>query len=152
LQLFIPHLEWLQAERSKQYSYGATTRAKMGLTLTSEVCSKISEVVMPDTIQKSPDKKLPDISSDIAQAPTKETQAPIFSEPILCCYVNTTNRIQVGRLSHLPEGEWEHIFFPGQHFMFEAPPEANLVIYKSPSLSMTVPDDIPCGRLQVPSS
>jgi hypothetical protein len=102
---------------------------------------------MQDIIQKvTPELVIVDEDSK------DETQNMILSEPVLCCYVNTTSRIQVGRLSHLPEGDWEHIFFPGQHFMFSAPPEANLVIYKSPSLSMTVPDYILCGTLQVASN
>ncbi len=103
---------------------------------------------MQDTI----DKVAPELANIADEESTDATQENILSEPVLCCYVNTSTRIQVGRLSHLPEGDWEHIFFPGQHFMFEAPPEANLVIYKSPSLSMTVPVHIPCGKLQVPAN
>ncbi len=87
---------------------------------------------------------------EIQQA-IEEQNPTVFSEPILCCYVNTTSRIQVARLSHLSEGDWEHIMFPGQHFMFEAPPEAILEIYKSPNLSVTVPEHTPCHRLRVPS-
>ncbi len=74
-----------------------------------------------------------------------------LSKPVLCCYVNTTNHIQVARLSHLPHEEWEHIFFPGQHFMFEAPPKAMLEIYKSPALNITPPVLIPCHTMQVQS-
>jgi hypothetical protein len=104
---------------------------------------------MHDTIEKI----TPELVSNVVDEEFKgKAQDTTLSEPILCCYVNTTGRIQMGRLSHLPEGEWEHIFFPGQHFMFEAPPEANLVIYKSPSLSMTVPDYILCDTLQVSSN
>lgn len=74
-----------------------------------------------------------------------------LSAPVLCCYVNTTPHIQVARLSHLPHDEWEHIFFPGQHFMFEAPPKAMLEIYKSPELNITPPVLIPCHTMQVQS-
>jgi Domain of unknown function (DUF1830) len=81
-----------------------------------------------------------------------EQNPTVFSEPILCCYVNTTSRIQVARLSHLSEGDWEHIMFPGQRFMFEAPPEAILAIYKSPNLSVTVPEYTPCYKLRVSSN
>ena len=75
----------------------------------------------------------------------------VLSAPVLCCYVNATKRIQVVRLSHLSEGDWEHILFPAQNFMFEAPPEAMLEIYKSPTLSVTPPEYVLCRTLQVRS-
>jgi hypothetical protein len=78
-------------------------------------------------------------------------QSVVLSEPVLCYYVNATKRIQVVRLSHLTEGEWEHILFPAQNFMFEAPPEVMLEVYKSPTLSIAPPDYIPCRTLQVQS-
>jgi Domain of unknown function (DUF1830) len=78
-------------------------------------------------------------------------QSVVLSQPVLCYYVNATRRIQVVRLSHLKEGEWEHILFPAQNFMFEAPPEAMLEIYKSPALSVVPPEYIPCRTLQVQS-
>jgi Domain of unknown function (DUF1830) len=78
-------------------------------------------------------------------------QSVVLSEPILCYYINATKRIQVVRLSHLTEGEWEHILFPAQNFMFEAPPEAMLEVYKSPTLSIAPPEYILCRTLQVQS-
>ncbi|WP_404783634.1 DUF1830 domain-containing protein [Altericista sp. CCNU0014] len=89
----------------------------------------------------------------VAGAPQSEEamqQVPaVLSPPVLCCYVNPSKRIQVVRLSHLSEGEWEHILFPAQQFMFEAPPEAMLEVYKSPTLSVTPPEYIPCHGLRV---
>jgi hypothetical protein len=85
------------------------------------------------------------------QSITEQEQSIVFSDPILCYYVNATKRIQVVRLSHLTEGEWEHILFPAQNFMFEAPPEAMLEIYKSPALSVVPPEYILCRTLQVQS-
>jgi Domain of unknown function (DUF1830) len=82
---------------------------------------------------------------------TEPEQSAVLSEPVLCFYVNATKRIQVVRLSHLTEGEWEHILFPAQNFMFEAPPEAMLEVYKSPTLSIAPPDYILCRTLQVQS-
>jgi Domain of unknown function (DUF1830) len=87
---------------------------------------------------------------DIQQ--TTENQPVVLSDPILCYYVNATKRIQVVRLSHLKEGEWEHILFPAQNFMFEAPPEAMLEVYKSPALSVAPPEYILCRQLQVQSN
>jgi Domain of unknown function (DUF1830) len=78
-------------------------------------------------------------------------QSVALSEPVLCYYMNATKRIQVVRLSHLTEGEWEHILFPAQNFMFEAPPEAMLQVYKSPTLSIAPPEYILCRTLQVQS-
>jgi Domain of unknown function (DUF1830) len=85
------------------------------------------------------------------QSVTEHEQPVILSDPILCYYVNATKRIQVVRLSHLKEGEWEHILFPAQNFMFEAPPEAMLEVYKSPALSVAPPEYILCRTLQVQS-
>lgn len=94
-----------------------------------------------------------DLAVDPEQSAEAVRQVPVaaLSAPVLCCYVNATKKIQVVRLSHLSEGEWEHILFPAQQFMFEAPPEAMLVIFKSPALSVTSPENIPCYTLQVQS-
>jgi hypothetical protein len=92
--------------------------------------------------------------SALAEQPVVVTNIPDVvdcSAPVLCCYVNASSRIQVARLSHLSEGDWEHILFPGQRFMFEAPPEAMLIIYKSAALSATSPEQIRCQTLQVQS-
>jgi Domain of unknown function (DUF1830) len=93
-----------------------------------------------------------DLTADVEQTGDPNQDAPVvLSASILCCYVNATKRIQVVRLSHLSEGEWEHILFPAQAFMFEAPPEAMLEVYKSPTLSITPPEYILCRTLQVQS-
>jgi hypothetical protein len=92
--------------------------------------------------------------SALAEQPDAGTSVPDvvdFSVPVLCCYLNASSRIQVVRLSHLSEGDWEHILFPGQRFMFEAPPETMLQVYKSPVLSATSPEYIRCQTLQVQS-
>jgi Domain of unknown function (DUF1830) len=85
------------------------------------------------------------------QQAMEHDESIVFSAPILCYYMNATKRIQVVRLSHLTEGEWEHILFPAQNFMFEAPPEAMLEVYKSPTLSVVPPEHILCRTLQVQS-
>jgi Domain of unknown function (DUF1830) len=93
-----------------------------------------------------------DLTADVEPAEeAKQDTSEVLSAPTLCCYVNATRRIQVVRLSHLSEGEWEHILFPAQTFMFEAPPEAMLEVYKSPTLSITPPEYILCRTLQVQS-
>ncbi|MDJ0556390.1 MAG: DUF1830 domain-containing protein [Microcoleaceae cyanobacterium MO_207.B10] len=52
-------------------------------------------------------------------------------QKILCFYVNTTRQMQVAKISHISNEEWEHIVFPGERFLFEAVPEAELEIYHS---------------------
>jgi hypothetical protein len=86
------------------------------------------------------------------QQNVESTQSSVLSAPVLCYYVNATRRIQVVRLSHLSEGEWEHILFPAQNFMFEAPPEAMLEVYKNPAMSVAPPESILCRGLQVQST
>jgi Domain of unknown function (DUF1830) len=106
------------------------------------------EVMMQDSVTETSH----DLERDPEQSVKAVQQIPVvLSAPVLCCYVNATKRIQVVRLSHLSEGEWEHILFPAQRFMFEAPPEAMLVVFKSPALSVTPPENIPCHTLQVQS-
>lgn len=92
----------------------------------------------------------------VCQLPSETTPASsakslLFSAPVPCCYINGTKRIQVVRLSHLCEGEWEweHILFPTQRYAFQAPPEAVLEVYKSPAISITPPESLPCYSLQV---
>ncbi len=92
-----------------------------------------------------------DLTAQAEPAEESEQDSSVLSAPVLCCYVNTTKRIQVVRLSHLSEGDWEHILFPAQNFMFEAPPEAMLEIYRSPTLSITPPEYVLCRTLQVRS-
>ena len=91
------------------------------------------------------------VRNDNIQQTMEPAQHTVLSPPILCYYMNATKRIQVVRLSHLREGEWEHILFPAQNFMFEAPPEAMLEVYKSPALSIAPPEYILCRTLKVQS-
>ena len=50
---------------------------------------------------------------------------------ILCCYVNYTNEIQIGRISNVADWYLERVVFPGQRSLFEAPTSAELEIYSS---------------------
>ncbi|MEO1447426.1 MAG: DUF1830 domain-containing protein, partial [Cyanobacteria bacterium J06635_11] len=42
------------------------------------------------------------------------------SAAILCCYVNVTSKIQVARVTNIPDWYFERVVFPGQRLMFEA--------------------------------
>ncbi len=51
------------------------------------------------------------------------------SAKILCCYVNATSKIQVARISDIPNWYFERVVFPGQKLLFETSPEAHLEIH-----------------------
>jgi hypothetical protein len=75
------------------------------------------------------------------------------SQSILCCYVNTKSTLQVARLSNPVTQAFEKIVFPGQKFLFETQPEANLGIYTySKADGMILLQEIPCNQLQVQSN
>ncbi len=68
--------------------------------------------------------------------------------PILCCYVNVTNQIQIARVSDIPNWYFERVVFPGQKLLFESPAEAHLEIHTGMA-SMILADRIPCECLQI---
>jgi hypothetical protein len=70
------------------------------------------------------------------------------SNPIFCCYVNTTNQIQVARISNIPSWYFERVVFPGQRLLFETPIEASLEIHTG-TASAILADRIACQGLQV---
>lgn len=71
------------------------------------------------------------------------------AHPIVCCYVNATSRIQVARITNIPNWYFERVVFPGQRLIFEAPLEALLEIHCGMMASAILADTIPCDRLQV---
>ncbi|RAM53433.1 DUF1830 domain-containing protein [Mastigocladus laminosus UU774] len=79
---------------------------------------------------------------------------PEQSRKILCCYVNATSKIQVARISNIPNWYFERVVFPGQRLAFEAPIEAQLEIHTGMMASAILSDKIPCDRLALhePSS
>jgi hypothetical protein len=60
------------------------------------------------------------------------------STPILCCYVNVTNKLQIIRITNIPNLHLERVVFPGERLMFEAVPEAQLEIQSNQTLSVVV--------------
>ncbi|PSB27203.1 DUF1830 domain-containing protein [Stenomitos frigidus] len=69
------------------------------------------------------------------------------TNPILCCYVNATSRIQVARITNVSNWYFERVVFPGQRLVFEALPEAQLEIHCGMMASAILSDTIPCDRL-----
>ena len=74
---------------------------------------------------------------------------PDQMEPILCCYVNATSKIQVVRITNVQNWYFERVIFPGQRLMFETPPEGQLEIHTGMMASAILSDTIPCERLAV---
>lgn len=72
-------------------------------------------------------------------------------EPILCCYVNATSRMQVARITNIQNWYFERVVFPGQRLVFEAVPAAQLEIHTGMMASSILSDTIPCERLAINS-
>jgi hypothetical protein len=71
------------------------------------------------------------------------------SDPILCCYVNATSKIQVVRITNIPNWYFERVVFPGQRLLFEAMPQGLLEIHTGMMASAILSDTIPCDRLRI---
>jgi hypothetical protein len=71
--------------------------------------------------------------------------------PLLCCYVNATSKIQIVRITNIPNWYFERVIFPGQRLVFEAMPDAQLEIHTGAMASAILADIIPCDRLRVES-
>ena len=68
---------------------------------------------------------------------------------ILCCYVNATSKVQIARISNIPNWYFERVVFPGQRLVFEAVYEAVLEIHSGMMASAILSDRIPCDRLML---
>jgi hypothetical protein len=71
------------------------------------------------------------------------------SDRILCCYLNATSKIQIARVTNIPNWYFERVVFPGQRLMFEAVPQALLEIHCGMMASAILSDTIPCDRLHI---
>jgi Domain of unknown function (DUF1830) len=68
---------------------------------------------------------------------------------ICCCYINGTGKIQVARVTNIPNWYFERVVFPGQRLLFESMPEGQLEIHTGMMASAILSDTIPCTRLQI---
>ncbi|MDG2991827.1 DUF1830 domain-containing protein [Candidatus Synechococcus calcipolaris G9] len=66
---------------------------------------------------------------------------------ILCCYVNATNKMQIARITNIPNWYFERVVFPGQRLVFETPRDAQLEIHSGMMASAILSDTISCERL-----
>ncbi|MBD2528267.1 DUF1830 domain-containing protein [Nostoc flagelliforme FACHB-838] len=74
---------------------------------------------------------------------------PEQSGKILCCYINATSKIQIARISDIPNWYFERVVFPGQRLVFEAPRESQVEIHTGMMASAILSDKIPCDRLML---
>ncbi|MBD2345048.1 DUF1830 domain-containing protein [Anabaena subtropica] len=72
---------------------------------------------------------------------------PEQSGKVLCCYVNATSKIQVARITNIPNWYFERVVFPGQRLVFEAPIAGQMEIHTGMMASAILSDTIPCDRL-----
>ncbi len=77
--------------------------------------------------------------------------APSTSNFILCCYVNSTAKIEVARIANISHWYFEKVVFPGQRILFKAPITAQLEIHTGISISSIRSETIACQTLQLPS-
>ncbi|MEM7769787.1 MAG: DUF1830 domain-containing protein [Cyanobacteria bacterium P01_E01_bin.6] len=68
---------------------------------------------------------------------------------MLCCYINATNKMQIARITNIPNWYFERVVFPGQRLMFESVPSAQLEIHCGMMASAILSDTIPCERLRI---
>ncbi len=71
------------------------------------------------------------------------------SNLICCCYVNSTSKIQVARITNIPNWYFERVVFPSQRLLFEASPEGQLEIHTGMMASSILSDTIPCLQIQI---
>ncbi|MEG4806471.1 DUF1830 domain-containing protein [Microcoleus sp. F8-D3] len=68
---------------------------------------------------------------------------------ILCWYLNNTSKVQIARITNIPNWYFERTVFPGERFLFEALPEAQLEVCRSADTGALVCERILCDRLRV---
>lgn len=90
----------------------------------------------------TPDTTPASKASTIADLTTPEA-------PIVCCYENLTPKLQVVRITNIPNWYFEKVVFPKQRLLFEALPQASLEVYTGDIAQAILADHIPCDRLQV---
>lgn len=74
---------------------------------------------------------------------------PSDQRTTLCCYVNATSKIQIARITNIPNWYFERVVFPGQRLIFEALASGLLEIHTGMMASAILSDTIPCTRLKI---
>ena len=71
------------------------------------------------------------------------------SSKALCCYYNPSYQVQIVRIANIPNWYLEHVVFPDEYFLFEAPLAADLEVYQNGNQTPQLLKKLPCDRLQV---
>lgn len=71
------------------------------------------------------------------------------SRQLLCCYTNATSKLQVIRIANIPNWRFEHVVFPKQRLLFEAPLNAEVEIQTSYLGEAVLVKKIPSASLEV---
>lgn len=79
----------------------------------------------------------------------QENQTSSEGHPILCFYKNTTDKIQIAKISNFKNCYFEQVIFPAEKILFNAFPEAELEIYTDSMISAVLIEKIICSQLQV---
>ncbi|MCL1473493.1 DUF1830 domain-containing protein [Argonema antarcticum] len=74
---------------------------------------------------------------------------PNSNNGILCCYVNATSKVQIARITNIPNWYFERVVFPGQRLVFETMVEGVLEIHTGMMASAILSDKISCDRLRL---
>lgn len=69
------------------------------------------------------------------------------AQKVLCCYTNSTSRIQILRISGMADEFFERAVMPEGTILFEAFKEARLEVHTSELMGAILSDVIPCERL-----
>ncbi len=85
--------------------------------------------------------------SSAVMAQILDSLPPEHASHLVCCYVNATSKIQIARISNIPNWYYERVVFPGQRLVFQAPPHSLLEIHTGMMASAILSDHIPCERL-----
>lgn len=79
-------------------------------------------------------------------APTLKSE---HTEQFLCCYVNTTNQIQIVKSANLSNWYFERTVFPKQRLLFKALPNTQLEIHTGTTITAIIEDKISCDCLRL---
>ncbi|MGF1539921.1 MAG: DUF1830 domain-containing protein [Pleurocapsa sp.] len=82
------------------------------------------------------------MSSSLAKSP----------ELVICCYVNTSDRVQTVRIANISHWFFERVVFPGQRLIFEAPLTGKLEIHTAMMATAILSDTIHCHNLHLKST
>ncbi len=74
---------------------------------------------------------------------------PNHEAEITCLYVNATSKVQVVRITNVPNWYFERVVFPGQRLIFTAVATSLLEVHTGMMASSILSDTIPCSELQI---